>query len=139
MRPVKTGHVDADTLHFLMNDVVLRLDARDLAPPVRAAQFETLTFEFINRLGCELFAEQPRLQVTAPARAIRLAALIIARRPEINAALFVAPKAGCEAEEVQSRYVCIGLEIMGLLHERQRDGALTNVFADRQVWRRLAA
>jgi hypothetical protein len=126
-------------LYFLLNDVVLRLETHDLAPPLREAQFASLSFEFIDRLGKELFAEEPMLQSTSPARAMRLAALIIARCPEINAALFVAPRTNCEPAEVQSRFVGVGLEIMGLLHERQQSGTLTNVVADRQVWRRLAA
>jgi hypothetical protein len=40
---------------------------------------------------------------------------------------------------VQVRYAALGLEIMGALLERQKAGALTNMEADRQVWRRLAA
>lgn len=119
--------------------MVLRLETHDLGPPLREAQFASLSFDFIDRLGKELFAEEPMLQGAAPARAMRLAALIIARCPQINAALFVAPKAGCEPAEVQSRFVSVGLEVMGLLYERQQSGTLTNVIADRQVWRRLAA
>jgi hypothetical protein len=40
---------------------------------------------------------------------------------------------------VQVRYAQIGFDVMGLLYERQKHGALTTVEADRQVWRRLAA
>lgn len=126
-------------MHFLMNNRLLRLEAEDLAAPMRAAHVQALSFDFINKLGCEMFAEEPLLQETSPARAIRLAALIIARQPQINAALFVAPAAGCDPGQVQSRFVAIGLEVMGLLYERQEAGILDNVFADRQVWRRLAA
>jgi hypothetical protein len=70
---------------------------------------------------------------------MRLAALIVAKQPDINAALFVAPAKGCRPEQVQSRFCAIGFEVMGLLYERQRHGALTTLEADRQVWRRLAA
>ncbi len=124
---------------FLMNDVVLNLDALELAPPVIARRFERLGRKYIDQLGAELFSEDPLLPHHDIERAQRLAALIVAKTPEINAALFVAPARGCPPDQVQSRYCQIGIEIMGLLHERQKHGSLTTVEADRQVWRRLAA
>jgi hypothetical protein len=124
---------------FLLNDRLLRLEPHDIAAPLRAAHVQALSFDFVMQLGRELFAEEPLLAHAAPATARRLAALIVARQPEINAALFVAPAKDCDPDEVQVRFVAIGLEIMSLLHERQEAGNLTNVYADRQVWRRLAA
>ena len=124
---------------FLMNEVVLNLDAIDLTPPVAARRFARLTLPFVNQLGAEMFSEEPLLHRVAPDRARRLAALIIAKQPDINAALFIAPARGCPVGQVQSRFCSIGFEVMGLLYERQRQGALTTLEADRQVWRRLAA
>ena len=124
---------------FLMNDKLIRLDSHDLMAPLRAAQIQALSFSFVTRLGRDLFAEEPLLPTSAPDRARRLAALIIARQPQINAALFVAPSTGCDPDEVQTRFVSLGLEVLALLNEREEAGALTNVYADRQVWRRLAA
>jgi hypothetical protein len=126
---------------FLMNDALIQLTSDDLLVPMREAQVQShaLSFDFIRQLGCEVFANEPMLQVRNPDKARRLAALIVAREPQINAALFVAPKTGCLPEDVQCRFVSIGLEIVGLLKERQELGILTNVYADRQVWRRLAA
>jgi hypothetical protein len=124
---------------FLMNEVVLNLDAIDLTPPVAARRFARLTMPFVNQLAAEMFSEEPLLHRVAPDRARRLAALIIAKQPDINAALFIAPGRGCRIEQVQSRFCAIGFEVMGLLYERQRQGALTTLEADRQVWRRLAA
>lgn len=124
---------------FLMNDVVLNLDAVELAPPVAASRFQALSLDFVGKLGSELFAEEPLLPRTRLSRAHRLAALICVKAPEINAALFIAPAKGCAPEQVQVRYAQIGFEVMGLLYERQQNGALTTLEADRQVWRRLAA
>ena len=124
---------------FLMNEVVLNLDALHLAPPVAARRFAKLNLQFVSQLGAELFSEEPLLQRVAPDRAMRLAALIVTKAPEINAALFIAPAKGCPVDQVQSRYASIGFEVMGLLYDRQRHGALTTLEADRQVWRRLAA
>lgn len=124
---------------FLMNDVVLSLDALELAPPATVKRFQALSLAFVGKLGQELFSEEPLLHRAAPERARRLAALIAAKAPEINAALFVAPFQNCPIDQVAIRYVQISFEVMGLLYERQQHGALTTLEADRQVWRRLAA
>lgn len=124
---------------FLMNDVVLSLDALELAPPATVKRFQALSLDFVGKLGQELFSEDPLVHRTTPERARRLAALITAKAPEINAALFVAPAQGCPVEQVAIRYVQISFEVMGLLYERQMQGSLTTLEADRQVWRRLAA
>jgi hypothetical protein len=124
---------------FLMNDVVLSLDAVDLTPPMAAQRFARLNLDFVSKLGAELFAEEPLLPHKAPERALRLAALIVAKAPQVNAALFVAPARCCPVDHVQSRYAQLSFEVMGLLYQRQQQGGLTTLEADRQVWRRLAA
>jgi hypothetical protein len=124
---------------FLLNDVVFRLDALSLAPPVTARRFRRVSLGFVRSLGRELFAEQPLLQYGAPERAKRLAALIAAKAPSVNAALFVAPTFDCDPALVSVRFAEISFEVMVGLYLSQRAGRLTNVTADRQVWRRLAA
>lgn len=124
---------------FLMNDVVFSFDAAELAPPVARDRFAKLSMSYVGDLGRELYAAEPLLHLKDPERAMRLAALIINKSPEINAALFIAPGRGCLVESVQVRYAQLGLEVMGELLKRQKAGSLTNVEADRQVWRRLAA
>ena len=124
---------------FLMNDVVFSFDVAELAPPVERDRFAKLSMGYVSELGRELYAEEPLLHLKDPERAQRLAALIVSKSPEVNAALFIAPGRGCLVEQVQVRYAQIGLEVMGALMQRQKAGSLTNVEADRQVWRRLAA
>jgi hypothetical protein len=124
---------------FLMNDVVLSFDAAELAPPMERDRFAKLSMSYVSELGRELYAEEPLLHLKDVERATRLAALIISKTPEVNAALFIAPGRGCLVEQVQVRYAQIGLEVMGALLQRQKAGSLTNIEADRQVWRRLAA
>jgi hypothetical protein len=124
---------------FLLNDQVLRLERAKLAPPLDAERFRRLSFEFVCDLGCELFAEDPLLLRSSPARAERLAALIAAKTPQINAALFVAPDYGCSPEMVSTRFAEISFENMCWLYQHQQAGLLTKLVADRQVWRRLAA
>ena len=124
---------------LLMNDVVLSFDPAELTPPVTRDRFAKLSLAYVGELGKELFSEEPLLHRKDPERAERLAALIVSKAPEINAALFIAPGRGCRVADVQLRYVQLGVEVMATLLERQNSGALTNVEADRQVWRRLAA
>jgi len=126
-------------LLFLMNDVVLDIDAQARPVPLEAARFRALSLPFVVQLGQELFAEHPRLQRTDVEKARRLALLIVSKAPEINAALFVAPALSCPAEQVTTRFCSISIEIMAALRARQTEGALDAVSADREIWRRLAA
>lgn len=124
---------------FLLNDVVLDLDKMRL-PPRRAARgFQTLSIGDVTRMGQELYAERPLLHASHHDRAMRLAALIAAKAPTINAALFVAPDYGCAPSEVSVRYMTIGPHVMTQLLRRQSQGDLDLRSADREVWRRLAA
>ena len=124
---------------FLLNDVVLNLAPTEMAPPVAAPRFRSLSLGFVEKLGRELFSEEPLLHRSQPERSRRLASLILLKQPEINAALFVSPARSCDEKLVAVRYAQISFDVMGLLYERQQQGALTTVEADRQVWRRLAA
>jgi hypothetical protein len=124
---------------FLMNDTVLSFDAAELAPPMTRERFAALSLNYVGELGKELFAEEPLLHHKDRERAERLAALIMAKAPDVNAALFVAPGRGCRKEDVQVRYAQLSIEVMAALVQRQNSGSLTNLEADRQVWRRLAA
>ena len=91
------------------------------------------------KLGAELFSERPLLHREDPARARRLALLILSKAPSVNAAQFTAPAAGCAPETVMSRVAEVSLEIMVSLRAQSARGALTPVAADREVWRRMAA
>lgn len=124
---------------FLLNDVVLSFDHRDATPPLEAQRFRALNLASVLRLGAEMFSEQPLLHREDGERAKKLAMLIMAKHPEVNAALFVAPRLGCGPDQVVSRLAQISLEIMGALHARHSEGDLTPVAADREVWRRMAA
>ena len=124
---------------FLLNDVVLRLDGVAMDAKLDGQRMQRLSFPEILRMGQELFAREPLLHRTNPERARRLCALITAKAPMINAALFVAPKLDCSPNEVTVRFVACQFEVMAELHTLQRDGDLDAVVADRKIWRRLAA
>jgi hypothetical protein len=124
---------------FLLNDVVLTLDPGEAVPPLAAGRFADLSLDKLSALGAELFTGDPALARNNPARAARLASLIVMKSPEINAALFVAPTKGCRPEQVACRYAALTLDILAGLNVRQQSGILTATDADNAVWRRLAA
>ena len=124
---------------FLLNDVMLNLGGPLKPPPLDIKQMSALTFSAVERLGAEMFAEDPLLHRHDPERACRLALLISTKRHDINAALCAAPAKGCSPELVQVRYASLSLEAMAGLYAEHRAGGLTPFTADRQVWRRMAA
>jgi len=126
-------------MYFLLNDTVLNLNGEDLAPAALTRRFGSIGFDYVQTLGQELFAEQPLLQHEQPERAKKLAALINAKQPSINAALFIAPARGCPAGQVGVRFASLDLPTLANLQRAQASGSLDAVTADREVWRRLAA
>ncbi len=125
-------------MYFLLNDVVLTLELQLLTPPMLARRFSALTLDYVERLGCEIFAEEPRLQHRRLERAKRLAALIVSKAPDINAALFVAPSRGCRFDQVAVRLTTIDVTVLARLHAEQQSGRLTPALADRMVWTQAA-
>lgn len=123
---------------FLLNDVVLTLDMQ-AKPPLDVRSLDALSFHALTSLAQEMYAEEPLLHRRDRGRAQRLALLIAAKTPDINAALFAAPAKGCSPQAVAVRYASLSIEAMADLYNEQKMGSLTPVIADRQVWRRLAA
>jgi hypothetical protein len=126
-------------MYFLLNDTVLSLELQVLTPPIMAQRFAALSLNCIERLGRELYAEEPALQVRAAERARRLASLIISKAPQINAALFIAPSRGCPPEQVSFRFASLDVPLLARLHHDQQNGRLTAQVADALVWTRQAA
>jgi hypothetical protein len=135
------AEVAAQEFHllFLMNDVVLTLDTRAMSLPLEAQRFRSLSLAFVIELGQELFAADPLLPHNSREKAERLALLLSAKQADLNAALFVAPAAGCAPADVATRFCGLSFDVMAALHSRQSEGALNPVTADREVWRRMAA
>lgn len=124
---------------FLMNDAVLDLGDSKMAPRAAGLKFPSLPLQSVTRLGQEFYAETPLLHLVRPDRAKRLASLIMAKAPGVNAAQFLAPAFGCPPSEVCVHYATLDHDLMARLAERQDEGLLDTVWTDRQVWRRLAA
>jgi hypothetical protein len=124
---------------FLLNDAILSLNNEELAPDVVSRRFAQVAFEYVQQLGQELYAQSPLVHRTNPEQAKKLASLIVAKAPEINAALFVSPGVGCRPEQVSVRFAQLDISLLASLHKQHVIGALDAVTADREVWRRLAA
>ena len=124
---------------FLMNDTVLDLEMRTLAPPLATTRFRALSLSFVLTLGRELYAEQPLLHRADHERAKRLAALIMCKAPKVNAALFQAPAADCPPDQVASHLAEVDIEVLVQLRSRQDEARLTPYAVDCEVWRRMAA
>ena len=124
---------------FLLNDAVFDLDEPSPVRPGDARRFENLELDYVLELGCELFADDPLMHLNDPQRARRLAWLIHDRSPEVNAALFAAPAAGCDPILVEPQFCALPDVIMGQLKTRAAEGQLTALAADRAVWMRMAA
>ena len=124
---------------FLLNDVVLSLNPEDLATPEIAQALRTMSFSQIAALGREMFAESPRLQHVSQSPPTKLALLIAARQPEINAALFAAPAAGCPPVAVTFRFATLGIELIHDLKGFQDRDGLSKALCDFHVWGKLRA
>jgi len=124
---------------FLLNDVVFQLEGVAMDARLDGGKWRALALPAVLEMGKELFAAQPLLQRRAPERARRLAALISAKAPAINAALFLAPSVACLPEEVTVRFASCQFEVMAQLASMQKEGGLDAVSADNKLWRRLAA
>ena len=126
-------------MYFLLNDAVLSLQGENLSSSFLIKRFGAIGFDAVQSLGQELFAEEPVVQHSHPERAMKLAALIQSKKPTINAALFVAPAKGCPPEQVGVRFASVDVAVMASLQRAHALGRLDAVFADKEVWRRLAA
>jgi hypothetical protein len=126
-------------MFFLLNDVVLSLELQLMTPPMIARRFSALTLDCVQRLGRELYSEEPRLQHRKLERAKRLASLIVSKAPEVNGALFVAHSRGCNPDRVAVRLASLDMQVLAQLHHEQQAGRLTPAMADRLVWGRAAA
>lgn len=124
---------------FLMNDLIIGLDGAALGQGLGKAHLERLGLPTVLAMGQELFATEPRLQHTGLERARRLATLIYAASPKVNAALFLAPKPNCPPSQVTVRLLDVGFEVIGGLYALQRRGALDTMKVHQAVWMRQAA
>ena len=121
---------------FLMNDWVMQFDQKALVEDLVGFNVRNITFPQVLVLGQELYAEEPQLHLRQPAQARKLAALVMAKQPEVNAVLFVPPHQGCNPRDVTVRYCAVAFDLLAQLlkvQETQKNGA----WANKEVWNKL--
>lgn len=123
---------------FLLNDVVLSLKSGE-APPPPQIRDKSVSFDQVLLLCAEAFSVNPMLHRTNPAMSLKIASLINAKAPQINAALFVPPSPRCPPEKVTCRYADLAFDVISGLSMKQLQGKLTTAVVDEMVWGRLAA
>jgi hypothetical protein len=123
---------------FLINDVVLKLEEGVVSPRL-GTELAKVNLPTVLQLGQELFARDPMAHRARKQSAQRLSAIIFAKAPTINAALFIAPRAGCPPEQVTARLADTPFEVIAGLYKLQCSGLLTADTVSSRVWRQAAA
>jgi hypothetical protein len=121
---------------FLMNDWVMQFDQRGMAEDLIGFNVRDITFPQVLILGQELYASEPQLHVRQPAQARKLAALVMAKQPEVNALLFVAPHQDCNPRDVAVRYCNVAFDMLAQLLSLQ-DSQRSAGWANKEVWNKL--
>jgi hypothetical protein len=121
---------------FLMNDTILDFSLRGVIPPQEEARLRQTSYADILNEGARMFREKPNFHVTDTEAAKRLAALIVAKAPQANAALFDIAPTG-KGPVVKPYVVSLSIEVLASLYAEFKAGKLTRDIVDRRVWSRL--
>jgi hypothetical protein len=121
---------------FLMNDVILDFGLRALIPPEDERRLRHLSYADVLREGARMFQEKHNLPHVDVKAAQRLAAMIVTRAPQANAALFDVPPAGSRLA-VKPYVVCVSIELLASLYAEFKVDRLTRDMVDRKVWSRM--
>jgi hypothetical protein len=126
-------------LYFLLNDLILDIDAARMMQPLDAERFSALSADYIAQLGKEMFAEDVHAHRSNPERARRLCYLLHLKMPRINAAQFFVTAGNGAAESVDASFKSLNEMAMGMMFEQQKIGQLDARKVDNEVWHRMAA
>jgi hypothetical protein len=118
---------------FLMNDTILDFSLRAVIPPHEESRLRSTTYADILSEGARMFREKPNFYLTDVDAAKRLAALIVAKAPQANAALFDITPAG-KGATVKPYVVSLSIEVLASLYAEFKAGKLTRDLADRRIW-----
>lgn len=126
-------------MYFLLNDLILDIDAAHMMNPLDADRFAALSIDYIALLGKEMFAEDPMAHRKNPERARRLAYLIYLKMPRVNAAQFFPISNSGTADSVDASFKSLNEMALGMMYEQQKIGQLDASKVDNEVWHRMAA
>jgi len=124
---------------FLLNDWIVDVGPLSAATPAIAGRVAGLQPLEVIGLVRELFAADPGFIRTKPAAALKAALMLILKAPELNAALFVAPRPGCHPAEVTARFAAIDPHVLHEFKALQDQGRLTFAAINAEVWSQASA
>ncbi len=125
-------------MYFLLNDVVLNVEASHMMHPLDAERFSALSIDYIAQLGKEMFAEDAMAHRSNPERARRLCYLIHLKMPRVNAAQFYVTALG-DPMAVETDFQSINEMALSMMLQQQTAGMLDARKVDAAVWHRMAA
>jgi len=121
---------------FLMNDTILDFSLRGVISPQEEGRLRMTSYADILNEGARMFRDKPDFHRTNPEAAKRLAALIVAKAPQANAALFDITPAS-KGPDVKPYVVSLSIEVLASLYAEFKAGKLTRALVDYRVWDRL--
>jgi hypothetical protein len=121
---------------FLMNDTILDFSLRAVIPPKEEGKLRSTTYLDILKEGAQMFRDKPNFYLTDSAAAKRLAALIVAKAPQANAALFDITQTG-KGPMIKPYVVSLSIEVLAGLYADFKEDKLTRELVQRRVWSRL--
>jgi len=121
---------------FLMNDTILDFSLRSVILPQEEGRLRMTSYADILNEGAKMFRDKPNFYLTDRDAAKRLAALIVAKAPQANAALFDITPAG-KGATIKPYVISLSIEILANLYAEFKADRLTRELVDRRVWSRL--
>jgi hypothetical protein len=121
---------------FLMNDTILDFSLRAVIPPQEEGRLRFTSYADILAEGDRMFREKPNFHLTDREAGRRLAALIVAKAPQANAALFDTTPKG-KGPMLKPIVVSLSIEVLANLYAEFKADRLTRDLVDRRVWSRL--
>jgi len=122
---------------FLMNDTILDFSLRAIIPPQEEIRLRRLTYAEILTEGAKMFRDKPTFHRTDVDAAKRLAALIVAKAPQANAALFDITPIAKGGATVTPYVVSLSIEVLANLYAEFKADRLTRELVDYRIWSRL--
>jgi hypothetical protein len=122
---------------FLLNDTILDFSLRVVISPHEETKLRGLSYADVLSEGARMFREKPAFHRTDPEAAKRLAALIVAKAPAANAALFDTKPTGGGGPTVPPYVVSLSIEVLASLYADFKENRLTRDLVDRRIWSRL--
>lgn len=116
---------------YLFNDAVVEVDRISTLPPEVLRGIAGLNLDGLLGVVADMVRREPDFARSNPAKARRVAQMLLLRAPQMNAALILPAQDGRPGE---ARMLSLGVKIIHDLHHLHLAGALTLDLVRRDVW-----